>query len=177
MLKLAQLVGVALVVAAISAGITLVIAERPGSEDKPTGTPIAPGVELQAPGLSDAQVGNAKRIATEEAKLKTLLGEASTSVESVWPWFTEDMKLIGAGVTLRLDKPATLEADWPLADFDDQSATGYSEKVAHFKASEVTTIEVLVDFDKGTVVEIQPGSGSNITEPTDARPVAGPVAQ
>jgi hypothetical protein len=62
--------------------------------------------------------------------------------------------------------PATLEGDWPSADYDEHSHTAYVQHVSYYKVRDATQIDVSVDLNRGKVVGVDPtGFAPDAPEP------------
>ena len=72
------------------------------------------------------------------------------------------------------DTPQTVEADWPILFEFDQKTGAYQSTVVHFKATDVDSLSVVVDLDKGAIAWLEPIKTK--ASPTPTPTPAGPVA-
>jgi hypothetical protein len=110
-------------------------------------------------------------IALADTRVREALGDATVHVEDVLPWSDDGTRatLIGGEVTLALDQPGTLEADWPLMDWSPQ--TGYTFTTVHFRADGVDALTVDVDLRSKKVVAFDVRDG--VVDERTVREVGG----
>jgi len=113
--------------------------------------------------MSRAQKIRAAVLAQCDPRIRAALHEEGTTVEEMGPWSREGTteSLIGAEVTLKLDRPTTLEADWASVEFADDGSYKQGTPL-HFRAERVNELDVLVDLGKDEVVAFVPLDGSMV---------------
>jgi hypothetical protein len=113
--------------------------------------------------MSRAQKIRAAVLAQCDPRIRAVLHGEGTTVDEIGPWSREGTteSLIGADLTLKLDRPTTLEADWKFVKF---AADGsYRQGTAfHYRAERVTELEVYVDVTKDEVVAFAPLDGDTV---------------
>jgi len=110
--------------------------------------------------MSRAQKIRAVVLAQCDPRIRAALHGEGTTVSEIGPWSREGTteSLIGADVTLRLDRPATLEADWTFVEFADDGSYRRGTPF-HYRAERVTELEVYIDSGKDEVVAFAPLDG------------------
>jgi hypothetical protein len=110
--------------------------------------------------MSRAQKIRAVVLAQCDPRIRAALHGEGTTVSEIGPWSREGTteSLIGADVTVKLDRPTTLEADWTFLKFADDG-TYRRETPVHYRADRVTELEVYVDLEKDEVVAFDPLDG------------------
>lgn len=96
-----------------------------------------------------------------DARIRSAIEGGDVRVENVMPWSADGTRetLIGGGVTLAFQHPRTVEADWPLMDFPDDSAH-YTVTTVHYRVADADRIDAWVDLRKGRVVSVDVGDGT-----------------
>lgn len=146
------------------------VAQRPRA-DPQQGPPRTQGVQLaqtvKIPQLTEEERAQVLSIATGDKQVQKLLDGRQYLVTTVGVWHTYSLKKIGGGVIFTLAEPATLEADWVGVEYNDKEDTWppYKSNLRHFAAKEVQRLAVLVDLQKGKVVQIMPGPEAKIEQP------------
>lgn len=150
----------------------------PGRQSEPpVATPAAGSVDPAAssytiPRLSLAQKEQVGALAQADPQVVRLLQAASPSglnpqVSEVAVWHTKDLTLIGGVVTITLGQATTLEGDWPgvVHECHEASLPGkafYMQVGYREKYSNVTSLLIFVDLNRGQVVGINPGPGARL---------------
>lgn len=113
-------------------------------------------------------------IALADSRVHEALGGAVVHVESVLPWSEDGTRktLIGGEVTLALDRPSTLEADWPLMDWSSQA--GYTFTTVHYRAEGVDALTVDVDLRQEKVMAFDIRDG--VVDESTVRQISSPTS-
>lgn len=145
---------------------------------------VAQSARAESAFLTRAESDEVTAIALADSRVREALGGAVVQVENVLPWSEDGTQetLIGGEVTLALDRPSTLEADWPLMDWSSQAGCTFTR--VHFRAEGVDALTVNVDLRQGKVVAFDIRDGvvdestvrqiSGPTSPTDEKPTTVP---
>ena len=134
---------------------------------------VARTVRLRLPALPRATTVKAERVVARDALVTRLLqlGGGQQSARATL-WEGVDGRFLGAVVRYNLKRPITLNSDLPYAAIPpDGPAHGdcikpYAAGEEHFRGTDVTVLQVLIDLRKRRVAEVD----------TDARGVRSPVA-
>jgi hypothetical protein len=118
--------------------------------------------------LTEDQRSRAVEIARADASVLALLGGRDVLAGNEQPLSMPEGEIIGAHLTLSWSAPVSLETDWPLLTWDNAGTT-YEQGVAHFKADNVTALELFVDLRLGKVIQIEPDDGATVGDVTDVR--------
>lgn len=113
--------------------------------------------------LAPTQRSRAITLAQSDERIRQALYDRPTRVKYVAPWSTKGTtkSVFGADVTLKLNRPTTLEADWGF--IEPTVNGGYRQGVPiHYRAERVTELEVYVDFEKNEVVAFSPLDGDAV---------------
>jgi len=105
------------------------------------------------PGLTGDEAAGADAVVVSDSQVSELIGGRPYSISETTPWTTESGQPIGAEVTITLDAPTSITADWPS-----------QEVVARYTAANVTGLSVLVDTACNQVVSIEPDEDSYATD-------------
>lgn len=122
-----------------------------------------PGDDVTVKVLGKERLGPSQRkeaiaLARSDTRLERILGGRESELNEIAPWTDESNGLIGADVTFRLRKRATIEGEWPAIDF--KSGGDYSEAgMRRYRAIQVREITVLVDLRKHRVAAFYPLDG------------------
>ena len=111
------------------------------------------------PELTQQQEVEFRRLALADPLVRRMLAGRRYAVSSVAPWYDCDDRIFAATTTVTLAEPATLEADWPFAEFDasKDEPPPYWQGVGHFRVTGLRELEITVDLETYQVVGIQPG--------------------
>ena len=113
--------------------------------------------------MSQAQKIRAAVLAQCDPRIRAALHEEGTTVKEIMPWSREGTteSLIGANVTLKLDRLTTLEADWTFVEFADDGS--YKQGTPfHYRAERVGELEVYIDIGKDEMVAFAPLDGEAV---------------
>jgi hypothetical protein len=106
-------------------------------------------------------------IVSADARVSALTSGLSTSASRLTAWTNSQGTLIGGVMILSLVQPATLEHEWRSIRWADSTKTIYAVTVYTAKLSNVTTLNIWVDFQKRAVVGWSPNSDAKVeTGPT-----------
>ncbi len=128
----------------------------------PTPERTAPSVELAA-----VQEQRAHRIVAADRSLAEALGGTSHSIVKSGPWTTSgdngSARVLGAAFVVAPAKPIELRSvplPGALYDQTERTKSPYQSVVNTVSGSQVEELLVLVDLDRGQVVNITPGPGA-----------------
>lgn len=130
---------------------------------QPTAERPAPAAELGA-----LQAQRAREIVADDRSLATALGGTPHSIVKSGPWTTRGAdgnpsRLLGAAFVVAPRKPIELRSTalpGALYDQSERTRTPYQRVVNEVSAKHVTQLLVLVDLERGRVVNITPGPGA-----------------
>lgn len=102
--------------------------------------------------LTNAQRSEVMQIAVSDPLVSPLLvGRGATATDAV-PLSVDDASgVVGAHVTVTFATPLTLETDWPMLEWDPDGVS-YEQIFVHFRADNVTSLDVVVDLRVARVV-------------------------
>ncbi len=125
---------------------------------------IEPAPQVEIPQLTEDEENLIVEIAELDPRVQAVLAGNAYSIEAVSVWHTEEtLQKIGGGVIFEFAEPVEVTMEWPGFRFEDTVAGTYVETTRHYRASNVTQLNVLVDLRTGTVASIGPGFGAVIT--------------
>jgi len=123
------------------------------------------GGRTSGPLLAPHEQATAGALVASNDILSRVLAGAPYSIDSAGPWLLNGKKQ-GAVVSLTLDQPVDISADLPTIDMGIRGADGnetrinlpgsYATRAQHFDLRSVRALQVLVDLQTNTVVEILP---------------------
>ena len=133
---------------------TLTVFAAGGPSDPYGSTTPDPGSTLS---LTDAQQADAIQIAQSDPAVHALIGDRTTVASDVGPWSAPSGAVVGAQLTLSWDSPISAGGEWPFVDLGDDGVT-YQQGTRTYSVSNLTQLDVRVDFGRGSVVSITPRS-------------------
>jgi hypothetical protein len=99
-------------------------------------------------------------ILASDSRTKAILRGASYTVADVGPWTTNDQKLIGAAMIIRLNAPRSFPVvEWPAV----QGYPHYRERTLPASATDVRDFDVLVDLNRPRLVSLRPRNAEKMT--------------
>lgn len=116
------------------------------------------------PELTEDERAKALSTATNDSLVAQLLAGREYSIESVGVWHTSrGLQKLGAVIAFSLAQPAEIEIDWPVIEYDqtELATPPYQQGTRHYLAKGVHRLYVLVDLQRGQVVEVMPGPESS----------------
>jgi hypothetical protein len=127
------------------------------------------GFDYVIPELTRADREKAVTIALTDPRIQELLvGKKYALVpDSVAVWHSsKDHQKIGAGLEIKLDKTYSVDYAWPLAEYNETKYTSfpYYQTLNRNMVFEVSSVAILVDFEKGSVVSIIPNSAQTVNQ-------------
>ena len=146
---------------------TLTVFAAGGPSDPYGSTTPDPGSTLS---LTDAQQADAIQIAQSDPAVHALIGDRTTVASDVGPWSAPSGAVVGAQLTLSWDSPISAGGEWPFVDLGDDGVT-YQQGTRTYSVSNLTQLDVRVDFGRGSVVSITPGVDAVVTS-ASAQPLA-----
>ena len=143
----------------------------PGSENLlPT-----PRAASNIPQLSETEKSRVVDIATGNSAVKQLSGGQTPTVKSVAVWHTKNLQLIGAGVELAFNPAIAFDLVVPAFIYDSTETSvppRFVPSSARLVASNVKSLDVMVDIHSGEVVAFSTRPGSSSSYPNGGRPGA-----
>ncbi len=141
--------------------------------------PMVTASQVPMPSLSAAQRQQAIDVALNDTRVVRLLGDRPHSATDVALWTKGGpaLELLGGVVTIKLDGPATIEGEWLGLGYDcseraqQPGVIPYNSKPYEAKYSNVTSLTVFVDLQRGQVAGIGPDHQSR----AEGRPSLGDV--
>ncbi|MGA2286254.1 MAG: hypothetical protein ABSG55_08310 [Dehalococcoidia bacterium] len=97
--------------------------------------------------------------------MQALISGLTTTSSKLAAWPNSQGTVIGGVMILSLVQPATLAHEWRSVSWADSSRTTYVVTVYTAKLSNITTIDIWVDLQKGVVVGWSPNSDATIVTP------------
>jgi hypothetical protein len=104
-------------------------------------------------------------IVSNDARVQALISGLTTTSSKLAAWPNSQGTVIGGVMILSLVQPATLAHEWRSVSWADSSRTTYVVTVYTAKLSNITTIDIWVDLQKGVVVGWSPNSDATIVTP------------
>ena len=119
------------------------------------------------PELSDAERAQALAIALSDPRLGRILANRKYTITAVGVWHTKGLEKIGAGMTITLAEPTSLEDDWPyyVDDLTEKSSPPYQEKVWHHAFKSTNMLIVSVDLKRNKLVGLVPAEIGEVRPP------------
>jgi hypothetical protein len=111
------------------------------------------------PHLTVDDEARALAIALDDPRLRRILEGRAYTVTDIGVWHaSRDLRKIGAVIRIALAERATIEADWPWADYDDSETMWppYIERIEHSRIDDVSGLWALVDLTINRLVGIDP---------------------
>jgi hypothetical protein len=112
------------------------------------------------PWLTAAERAQAAQILASDRRSKAIFRGASYSVADIGPWTTNDQKLIGASMIVRLSAPKSFPViEWPAIETDwtpGSRFAHYRERTLPASAIDVRDFDVLVDLNRARLVSLRP---------------------
>ena len=146
-----------LLAAVVALAMALVVVARQSGHEPPQPV-LSMDLDRTVPSLTVPQRQQVADIAVDDPRIRQLIQEQPAEVAGVVVWTKGTGELIGGVVTLRLTGPRTVQGEWLGLDYDRTEATSppYTSVPYRAKYSNVTSLEVMVDLDRGQVVGVTP---------------------
>ena len=165
------IVGLMVLLAPVGAALSsLVLPDGDAPEPPAAGRP-EPGPAI--PTLSEAQRARAQELLGSDPQADRFLQGRDYRVAELGPWTTEDGRVIGASMVVRLSSPASFEMSrWPAIEQADERAGGrsYRESTLQMAADDVSELMVRVDLERQAVVSVEPSDpAAKITPGPDVK--------
>jgi hypothetical protein len=104
-------------------------------------------------------------IVSADTRISALTSGLTTSKSQLAAWSNGQGTVIGGAMILALSQPATLEHEWRSISWADSTRSTYTVTVYTAKLSNITTIDIWVDLQKGVVVGWSPNTDAHIDTP------------
>jgi hypothetical protein len=113
--------------------------------------------------LTSTQTAQAIQIAQSSPSVAAVIGSRTTTASDVIAWTTVSGRVYGAELSLNwTDAVSATNASVPAINFD--STGTYSDATSSLTASNLTSLDVMVDLARGKVVSIVPGDTATIPD-------------
>jgi hypothetical protein len=147
-----------------SASASFTIVAKDGSTAPDEDTTQSPAADRR---LTADQTARAAQLAQADSRIVSLIGGRATAVDSITPWTTSGGTVIGATLNVTWSGALTLATSWPTVAFDASGDT-YTVSSSSYTASNVTSLAVMVDLARGTVVSYEPTGDAIESDATTA---------
>ena len=165
---------------ALLAGVVVAAQACGGQQPAPPAAASVAAVSeppLAIPSLTPAERERARELFMGDPRVRALLGDRPYTIEEVGVWHTPNgLRKIGAGLSVTLSEPATLEGEWPSLVYDplERAFPPYETYLVRYRADGVAELLVRVDLDRGEVVWVD-ASGPEVRRSRFEAPGAEPL--
>lgn len=142
----------------VALATALVVVARQSGPERPQPLLTADLLDRTVPKLTVQQRQQVAGIAVNDPRIRKLIQEQPVEVADVLVWTKSNGELIGGVVTLALAGPRRIAGEWLALNYDGTEATSPPYETVPYGAtySNVTSLTVMVDLNRGQVVGVSP---------------------